>query len=140
MSIRQFPRMPRAPKPEQVVQWADSFLDVLTSILTAPSQNGLVGMDQFRSVASASGSLKLPSTASALQIGWGTDSIANATTTKAVTFTTAFPQSCWVVLISQTGASGPFAFKSSSVARTGFTATANNAGTACDFFYVAIGN
>lgn len=140
MSIRQFPRLARTPQPEQVVQWADSFSDMLLSILTAPTQNGLVGMDQFRGVAGASGSLKLPSTASSLQIGWGAASIADTDTTKAVTFATAFPQSCWGVLIGQTGSSGPFPFKSSAVSKTGFTATADNAGTACDFFYLAIGN
>lgn len=140
MSIRQLPRLTSGNDPDETMRWAARFGDMITNILNAPSQNGLVGIDQFRAVASASGHVRLPSTAAALQLSWGTDAIAAAGTTKAVTFETAFPRNCWVVILSQTGTGGPFAFCSASLAKTGFTATANNAGTACSFFYIAIGN
>ena len=136
MSVLQFPRLPSYVEPV-LRDWSDLFATRLEAIFNAPQLNGLVALSQLIGTADTPGSLTIPSTQNDILLKWGADTIAAASTTQPVVFSTEYPNACWVALIC--GTSNNLILSAQTILTTGFTATAS-AKTGTTFNWLAIGN
>lgn len=113
-----------------------SATDNSTNVATTAQVQSAV-LNAFQGSTASSGNLNCPN---GYQFRHGTVSLSSSNSNQAVTFSTAFPNNCWAVVITPQGTqSGPTATSCAlTYAKTGFN-IANYTGVATVFAYIAIG-